>query len=82
MKEYFKVVNKANNIYCYDEKKIEVFLHFQEFITSGSYGRISGIKVFRVNLVLKSLSLLPLQTVVSKRKKIFKKTFVTKGSMY
>jgi len=43
MKKYFKMIDKANEVYCYDENQINIFLKDTDYITTGSYGRYNGI---------------------------------------
>jgi len=40
---YFKLIDKTNDIYCYDGSKIDNFLHDKDVISFGEFGMIIGI---------------------------------------
>jgi len=43
MKKYFKLIDENRGTYCYDQPKIDYFLHNIDYIGFGRYGLITGI---------------------------------------
>jgi len=56
MRKYFKLIDETHEVYCYNEDSIVNFLEPIDIIAVGGNRILSGIKIFGIDFVKKTLN--------------------------